>query len=172
MSCASQYQACPGKKAYQYLLNVAGYIRGAMTHKITMKRRMSVVNNIIDLCGYCDSDYAADLDTRRSRTGFVFYLLGNYIGSQSKLQQSVALSTAESEFCSVVLATTFAMWAMQWIVELGFELNKPVIIYSDNKSCIAIARNANINFKYSKHIDVRQMFIREIIAKGDISVLT
>ena len=70
-----------------------------------------------------------------------------------------------------MLATTFAMWAMQWIVELGFELNKPVIIYSDNKSCIAIARNANINFKYSKHIDVRQMFIREIIAKGDISVL-
>ena len=57
------------------------------------------------------------------------------------------------------------MWVMQWIVELGFGLKKPVIIYSDNTSCIAIARNANINFKYSKHIDVRQMFIREIIAK-------
>ena len=33
--------------------------------------------------------------------------------------------------------------------------------YCDNKSCITIAKSTQINFKYSKHIDIRYMFIKD-----------
>ena len=170
VSVASQYQSNPGQKHMDYLLDIAGYLRGAMKRTVKMTRKRGL-KKLLSLHGYCDADYAADVDTRRSRSGFCFYLNGNFVGSQSKLQASVSLSTAESEFMALTLATTFAIWAMQWLTELGFDIGKPVTLYSDNQSCIAIAKAASINFKYSKHIDVRQMFIRQILKQKDLEVL-
>ena len=113
------------------LLEVAGYLKGQISQVITMKRKLQHGCNRLSLIGFSDSDYAADIDTRRSRSGSAWYLCGNLISAQSKLQQSVTLSTAEAEFCALTLNTTFAMWAMQWIAETGFELEKPVMLYSD-----------------------------------------
>ena len=47
------------------------------------------------LKGYCDSDYAADRDKRRSISGVVFTLGGNTISWRSRLQKVVTLSTTE-----------------------------------------------------------------------------
>ena len=54
--------------------------------------------------------------------------------------------------------------------KLHFPRCEPVMLYSDSKSGLAIAQNANMNFKYSKHIDVRQMFIREVLKSGVLEV--
>ena len=35
----------------------------------------------------------------------------------------------------------------------------------------AIAKNANMNFKYSRHIDTRQMFVRDLIKEKKFDVL-
>ena len=170
VSVASQFQSNPSQSQYEMLLEVAGYLKGQISQVITMKRKLQHGCNRLSLIGFSDSDYAADVDTRRSRSGSAWYLCGNLISAQSKLQQSVTLSTAEAEFCALTLNTTFAMWAMQWVAETGFELEKPVMLYSDSKSGLAIAQNANMNFKYSKHIDVRQMFIREVLKSGVLEV--
>ena len=93
------------------------------------------------------------------------------MSNQSKLQPSVTLSTAEAEFCALTMNVTFALWAMQWIKEAGFEICEPAKLYSDSKSGLAIAQNANMNFKYSKHIDIRHMFIREVLSKGELETI-
>jgi hypothetical protein len=48
--------------------------------------------------GYVDSDFAGDMDTRKSTTGFVFMLNGGVISWGSKKQKSVATSTVEAEY--------------------------------------------------------------------------
>ena len=50
------------------------------------------------LTGYVDSDYAGDLDRRRSLTCYVFTLCGSVIRWRSILQSTVALSTTEAEY--------------------------------------------------------------------------
>ena len=45
-----------------------------------------------------DADFAADLDTRRSHTGYVIMMNGGPISWKSVKQKSVSLSTAESEW--------------------------------------------------------------------------
>ena len=45
--------------------------------------------------GYVDSDYAGNLDDRRSTTGYVFTLAGGPICWKSTIQSIVALSTTE-----------------------------------------------------------------------------
>ncbi|KAF2319808.1 hypothetical protein GH714_019169 [Hevea brasiliensis] len=46
--------------------------------------------------GYVDSDFAGDLDKRRSLTGYLFTLSGNAINWKTTLQGTVALSTIEA----------------------------------------------------------------------------
>ena len=48
--------------------------------------------------GYVDSDFAANQDSRKSLTGYVFTLFGTAISWKSVQQPVVALSTTEVEF--------------------------------------------------------------------------
>ena len=47
------------------------------------------------IIGYVDSDFAGDLDKRRSTTGFVFTLCGGAMSWKASLHPVVALSTTE-----------------------------------------------------------------------------
>ncbi len=48
------------------------------------------------LWGWVDADFAADLDTRRSHTGYVMMMNGGPIIWKSVKQKSLSLSTAET----------------------------------------------------------------------------
>ncbi|XP_052288059.1 secreted RxLR effector protein 161-like [Citrus sinensis] len=54
--------------------------------------------------GYCDSDFAGDLDKRRSTTGYVFTLGGGLVSLRSILQSTIALSTTEAEYMTATEA--------------------------------------------------------------------
>ena len=53
------------------------------------------------LAGYLDSDFAADLDKRRSLTGYVFTLGGCVVSWRATLQSVVAQSTTEAEYMAI-----------------------------------------------------------------------
>ena len=61
------------------------------------------------LKGFADADWAADKDTRRSATGYIFELGGAAISWNSKLQPTVALSTSEAEYMSACAAAQEAI---------------------------------------------------------------
>ncbi|KXZ41602.1 hypothetical protein GPECTOR_370g152 [Gonium pectorale] len=109
--------------------------------------------------GYCDADYAGDLDTRRSTTGYVFVMGGGAICWQSKLQQTVALSTVEAEYMAASAATRQALWLQKLLDVFEFEPS-PMPIYGDNQGAQALVRNPIIQQR-SKHIDVLHHFVPE-----------
>ncbi|RDX87237.1 putative mitochondrial protein, partial [Mucuna pruriens] len=55
-------------------------------------------SNEFKLVGFCDSDFAGDVDDRKSTTGFVFFMGGCAFTWSSKKQAIVTLSTCESEY--------------------------------------------------------------------------
>lgn len=55
------------------------------------------------LMAYTDSDYAGDLNDRRSTAGFVFMMASGAISWASKKQSVVALSTTEAEYIAAAL---------------------------------------------------------------------
>lgn len=90
-------------------------------------------------------------------------MLGNDILSwRSKKQDSVALSTIESEYMACCDAGREAKWMKSLLEETFQTQTKPVIIFQDNQSTIFLAKN-NALKRRTKHIDLRYHFIRELI---------
>jgi hypothetical protein len=57
----------------------------------------------IELTAYCDADWASNKDNRRSTSGVLVMLNKSPVIFKSKLQQSVALSTAGAEYIALSL---------------------------------------------------------------------
>jgi len=121
-----------------------------------------------DLHGYCDADFGADVDTRRSTTGPVFMYKGGAVAWGSKVQLTVAASTTEAEYIASAVAAKEAVWLRRLCGFLeGHE--KPVVIRCDNQSALAMINNP-VSSTRTKHIDISHHFIRERVADGTLAV--
>ncbi|KAH9051906.1 hypothetical protein Ae201684P_017386 [Aphanomyces euteiches] len=74
----------------------------------------------------------------------------------------VTLSTTEAEFVALSLCIQECLYIQQLASELKQSSDQPVVIYEDNQSTIHIAHNSE-HHRRSKHIDVRYMFVRDLV---------
>ena len=116
---------------------------------------------------FVDSNYARCIDTRRSVTGFIFFIGSCVICRQSKQQVSVALNTMEAEYMAACAATQEAIWLIRILREFGCIFTKPLTMFEDNQSCIYLSKNPG-DFAKSKHIDSRYHFVREQVEKQTV----
>ena len=119
-----------------------------------------------DLLGYCDADFAGDIDSRRSTTGFIFLLNGGPISWQSKLQVTVAASTTEAEYMAASAAAKEALYLRKLFQDFGYG-SIAVPIHIDNQAALTLLKNP-ISSVRSKHIDVTHHFVRERVARKEI----
>ena len=55
-----------------------------------------------DVADFIDSDYAGDLDRRRSISGYIFTMCAGDISWKASLQFIAALSTTEAEYIAAI----------------------------------------------------------------------
>jgi hypothetical protein len=163
----SQHAANPRKVHFEALRRVYRYIRSTTDFGILYG---GVSGKLAQLTGYVDADWAADINDRRSITGYVFTLAGGAISWASKKQHSTALSSTEAEYMAASNATKEAVWLRGFLTELG-QMTKetPLPLLIDNQSAIALIKNAEFHER-TKHIAVRYHFIRERYENGEIEV--
>ncbi|KAG6483717.1 hypothetical protein ZIOFF_060369 [Zingiber officinale] len=123
----------------------------------------------IGIFGYSDSDLAGDLDGRKSTSGMTFYFNESLVSWNSQKQKTVALSSCEAEFMAAATAACHALWLRSLSSELTDVEPKPVTLFVDNKSTIALMKNLVFHDR-SKLIDTMFHFIRECIERGQIVV--
>ncbi|CAM8940558.1 unnamed protein product [Rhodiola kirilowii] len=68
------------------------------------------------LTSYIDSYEAGDVETRKSTSGYAFYLGDGVVSWSSKKQHAIALSTAEVEYITVTTTACQVVW-LRWILE-------------------------------------------------------
>jgi hypothetical protein len=86
----------------------------------------------------------------------------------SKKQNSVALSTAEAEYVAVGACCAQPLWMKQTLSDFGCKFSK-IPLLCDNESAIKLANNL-VQHSRTKHVDIRQHFLRDHEAKGDIAL--
>ena len=97
--------------------------KGLLRYVATTREQGIVYGRSPDtILGFTDADYAGDLDTRRSTTGFVFILHGGAITWLSKRQPTVAASTTEAEYISAAQAVKEALWLRVLLADLSINI--------------------------------------------------
>ncbi|GJR03668.1 retrovirus-related pol polyprotein from transposon TNT 1-94 [Tanacetum coccineum] len=133
----SRYMHNPGKGHWQAVKWILRYIHNTVDVGLVFEHGSSQW-----VKGYCDSDYAGDLDKRRS--------------------------TTEAECMAMTEAVKEAIWLKGLLGELGIK-QKFVTMHSDSQSAIHLAKN-QVYHARTKHIDVRYHFIREILEEGGVRI--
>lgn len=151
----SRYMENPTVAHEKALKRILKYIAGTKSHGILFKH-----NGNHQLCGYSDADYAGDVDTRKSTSGYIFRFNDSTISWRSSLQKCVSISTTESEYVSASEAVKELVWLKRLYEELLPNQRDETLFYMDNMSAIRLVKNPEFH-RRTKHIDVRYHFIRE-----------
>jgi len=159
----ARYMSRPAVEHWQIAKGVLRYVAGTTDHGIIFGRSANA------LVGFCDADFAGDIDTRRSTTGYVFLLHGGAVSWNSRLQPTVAVSTVEAEYMSAAAAVKEALWLRVLLAELGVVV-QPIRVHCDNQGAIKLLKHP-IASQRSKHIDVLYHFAREKVMAGDVEFI-
>ena len=162
VAVVSRFMADPGKEHWNVVKRILRYIKGTSNVALCFGGSEFIVN------GYVDSDFAGDLDKRKSTTGYVFTLAGGAVSWLSKLQTVIALSTTEAEYMAATQACKEAIWIQRLIEELGHKQQK-ISVYCDSQSALHIARNPAFHSR-TKHIGVQYHFVREVVEEGSVDM--
>ena len=84
---------------------------------------------------------------------------------------TVATCTCGAEYMAFSLAVKELIWIYMLLKTMGIPVEKPCIVYEDNRATIKIAENATAQ-RRTKHIDIRHHFLREHIANGTITIVS
>ncbi|CAL1355518.1 unnamed protein product [Linum trigynum] len=112
----------PKKVDLEIIKRVLRYVKGTIDHGILYKK-----GAYCKLEGYCDADYAGDLDTRRSTTGYVFTLGSGAVSWCTKRQPIVSLSSTKAEYRTVEMESQECTWLVQLLKDLHHFLREKVL---------------------------------------------
>ncbi|XP_057999402.1 secreted RxLR effector protein 161-like [Hevea brasiliensis] len=100
VSLISRFMECPKEMHLLDAKRILRYLQGTADYGIKYKN-----GEKSELFGFTDSDYAGDLDDRKSTSGYVFMMGFGAVSWSSKKQSIVTFSTTEAEFIAASLCT-------------------------------------------------------------------
>jgi hypothetical protein len=111
-----------------------------------------------------DSDWAGDKDDRKSTSEACQFLGRSLVCWSSKKQNYISLSTVEAEYIAAASGCTQLLWIRQTLKEYGVNCDK-VPLLCDNESAYNLVQHSR-----TKHIEIRNHFIRDHVARDDIEL--
>lgn len=159
----ARYSQAPTTNLWSALKDVLRYLSGTAGLRLHLGGDASR-----GMVGWCDADWAGDIDTRRSTTGFIFKYGIGAITWGSKRQGIVTISTAEAEYTAAASAVRELLWLRQLATALDIEVPS-VELMCDSQAAIAIAKNGGVSAR-TKHMDVRLHFLRDRAAAGEVEL--
>ena len=160
-----QFSSNPGRAHWRAVKRVLRYVRGTVQYGLVYRAPPHPNHHPPVLEGYVDADWAGDLGSRRSTSGYIFTLGGGVLCWASKRQKSVSLSTAEAEYVAASVAGQEAKFLHGVLEQVGVDILMPITMHCDNQSCIRIIENPCLHTR-AKHIDIRYHFVRDLVREG------
>ena len=115
--------------------------------------------------GSSDSSFAL----AHSTTGYVFELANAAVTWLSKKQETIAISPQHAEVTAGSVGACEGVSLRGILAELGHPQTVPTILKMDCSSAIDLASDP-VSHSKSKHIHRRDLFIRELVDRGEIEV--
>ena len=190
----SQFNTCPGKTHYDGVRHALKYLHQTRTQGLHYWRtspraeldptppppRLSSDNDdtaskprplhdATTAHGMSDADWAACTRTRRSFTGSLIKLAGAAVAYKTKLQDTVATSSTESEFMAAFDLGKMLLYVRSVLWDLNVPQEAASTLYEDNDACTAMA-NAQKPTSRTRHMDIRYHVLCEWVER-DLLIL-
>jgi len=151
----ARFSSNPSEEHITHLGRLISFIRH------TRKRYLNFQNDTENkLEGYTDTDYTGDHHNRKLTSGYIFFTQEAAFSWRSRLQDTVAASTMESEDIALYHASCNAVWIRNFYEQIGMALTEPLTIYCDNQPAIAVLKNEAAH-KKAKHFEVKVHLVRD-----------
>ena len=159
VSMTSRYQASPGKGHWAAVKTILKYLRRTNELFLVYGGHEELV-----IRGYTDASSQTNQDDLKLQQGYVFCLNSRAICWRSSKQETVADSTAESEYIVASEVAKEAVWIRNFISQLGVvsSIVNPVTLYCDNNTAIAQVKEPR-SHQRSKHVLYKYHILREIV---------
>lgn len=155
--------------------------RPTSTHCLAVKRLLRYIRGTLDLGlfirrhivqsvhAFSDGDWAGNKDDYTSTNAYLVYFGFNFISWSSKKQRTVARSSTEVEYRSVVSTAAKIRWLSSLLTKLGVSLSSVPAIYCDNVGATHLYSNP-VFHSIMKHIAIDFHFIRDQVQNGLLCV--
>jgi hypothetical protein len=135
----SQKMSKPTQADLSTAKHVLRYLKGTQELGLTFRKSCSP----LILKGFCDSDWGASIEDRRSLTGYNFQLTqdGPMISWKSRKKPTVALSTCEAEYVALANAIQEAIFLRQLCKDMRVSIEGKLLVMIDNQGAMNLAKN-------------------------------
>jgi hypothetical protein len=116
VSLLSQFMEKPHEIHWNVAKEVLGYLKGTLDYGIKYTDASDV-----ELTCYSDSNWAGNMDDRRSTTGYAFSIGSRVISWSSKKHSAVSLSLTEAEYKALCATTCEVVWLRRLLQDVGEE---------------------------------------------------
>eukprot|EP00854_Cymbomonas_tetramitiformis_P034618 gene34618-biopygen34526 len=165
----ARFMHCHTEVHWQHLLRVLRYLKGTVNECLTLQCSSPASHTAtLVLTGYSDADHAADKVTHRSVTGSLVRLNGSTVMYSSRLQKTVALSTADSELVALSETARDIEHLTHLISEFA-TVQLPVVLHGDNHASVLQAESA-LNNTATRHIAVRDRYVAKLVELGRVLI--
>ena len=162
---AAQFKNHPTTANCNAVRRILKYLRGTSNFRLPLGGHHSSYI----LTAYADADYAAAIEDRKSRSGYIIFFDGSPISWASKKQPCVATSTTHSEYIACYAAATEVIWLRRLLASIGISQTTPTTIFTDSQSAMRLAVNPEFHSR-TKHVDVKFHFLREQVVLRSIDI--
>jgi hypothetical protein len=119
----SRFMQEPHELHWKVAKCILRYVQGTITFGIHY-----AVDSTLYLIGFTNFDSAGDSIDRKSTSGYSLSLGFGPICWLRKTQATISLSSVEAEYRGVVNITIQAMWLQHFLIELGIQFHRSIVI--------------------------------------------
>jgi hypothetical protein len=170
-----RYSSNPDQSHWTAVKHLFRYLKATASKKLTITSdsESARVPNSNPIVAFADADLGGEIDTGKSTTGYLVYVLGNLVLWKSKKQTLVAQSTMESELIACAAVKRQIDWFSGLLSELAPSLplrfaSQPLLL-NDNLACVTVLNNGNFKGD-SRHLRLRFYGLHEAVATEKLLV--
>jgi hypothetical protein len=189
----SQFATSPATIHYDAVYGIFQYLYGSHTDGLTYTRPDHITSgpvlkrtplrsqptdrldehvlteNLATLYGYSDADWGMDIRHRRSISGMVFFLAGAVVAWKTRVQPTVALSTAESELLAASDTGRLGIFIGAVLAELLQPQHAATTIREEYDACRMVA-NSTAPTRQIRHIALRDFALQDWTGRNLIAL--
>lgn len=109
-------------------------------------------NSELQIIGHSDVDWVGRICSRKSISGYCFFLDSSLIFWHVKKQQTISGSSSKAKYMALPSGAYELLWMMYIIKDLCISCSKPYVLYCDSLSAMHIASNP-IFHERKKHLN-------------------